>query len=147
MTRALRVTDEIVDQNSPGFHGRFTAKSALTAYFGVFPADTATTPETPERTGRIEGTITEFKDGGTDLGFEVTLGLNLIGNGEFMDADATATFGKTNDATGTGTWSAQTYGINDTDKVESTFPSGIAGEFDVRSTYTKIVGAFAAKRK
>ena len=42
---------------------------------------------------------------------------------------------------------AQTYGINDTDKVESTFPSGIAGEFDVNSNYTKIVGAFAAKRK
>ena len=28
----------------------------------------------------IEGTITEFKDGGTDLGFEVTLGLHAIGN-------------------------------------------------------------------
>ena len=102
----------------------------------------------------IEGTITEFKDGGTDLGFEVTLGLRAIGNGTLIDVDdsATATFGKTNDATGTGTWSAQTYGINaetdDSDAVKQrTFPSGIAGEFDVSSTYTKIVGAFAAKRK
>ena len=75
VTRALRVTDEIVDENSPGSHGRFTAKSALTAYFGVFPADDTTTPETPLRTGMIEGTITEFKDRGMDLGFEVTFGL------------------------------------------------------------------------
>ena len=62
----------------------------------------------------VEGTITEFKDGGTDLGFEVTLGLRDIGNGTLAATDetASATFGNTNDANGTGTWSAQTYGIN-----------------------------------
>ena len=105
----------------------------------------------------VEGTITEFKDRGTELGFEVTLGLRDIGNGTLTATDetASATFGNSNDANGTGTWSAQTYGINadegcdadDAAERQRTFPSGIAGEFDVNSTYTKVVGAFAAKRK
>ena len=76
----------------------------------------------------IGGTIKDFKDGDTKLGFKVDLGMTGIGNGTIDSADAenaTATFGDdTNDADATGemvgTWSAQTYGpsADETDLLE-----------------------------
>ena len=154
VTRELRVKDGSVDQFSPGFHGRFTAKAILKAYFGEhadFAEDTDT--DTPNRQNMVEGTITEVMSGDTELGFEVTLGLTAIGNtGGVADGVATATFGNPGDNIGTGDWDAQFYGANAdtdaTDRVKNrTLPSGVAGQFDVDSLYTKVVGAFAAEKQ
>ena len=46
VTRELRVTDGEVDANSPGSHGRFTAKATLTAYFGRMLSSWQTIPQT-----------------------------------------------------------------------------------------------------
>ena len=60
-------------------------------------------------------------------------------------------------ADGTGTWSGQFYGPNAADIRDedddstandaNTTPSGFAGEFNASSTYTAVVGAFAAERQ
>ena len=163
VTRELRVKDGSVDPISPGFHGRFTAKAVLKAYFGRhmdFAADIDVTPVIPIRQNRVEGTITEFMDGDTELGFKVKLGLTEIAATGSVTGDgsetgvATATFGKPGDSEGSGTWEAQFYGPSPagdedaSDPVKNrTLPSGIAGEFDVESSYTKVVGAFAAKKQ
>ena len=83
VTRELRVRDGDVDEFSPGFHGRFTANAMLKAYFGThddFALDNSVTPNIVSRKNMIEGTITDFMDGNTELGFEVTLGLSAIGD-------------------------------------------------------------------
>ena len=61
-------------------------------------------------------------------------------------------FGKTatSDAgKGQGYWNAKFFGpaadTDDPDVVANTVPSGVAGDFQVDSKYTKIVGAFAAE--
>ena len=65
---------------------------------------------------------------------------------------ATAKFSNTptnTAATGMGTWNAQFYGpAADTDAMESAntkLPSGVAGQFNVGSAHTNVVGAFAAE--
>ena len=72
VTRVLRFLDGERDPNSPGSHGRFTAKAKLTAYFGAHPSF-------GDNAGMIDGTITEFKDGTKNLGFEVSLEQTEIG--------------------------------------------------------------------
>ena len=79
VTRKLTFTDQGVDLKSPAYHGRFTANAELNAYFGAhetFEKIEATddVKERPSRQNMIQGTITDFMDGDTDLGFEVTLG-------------------------------------------------------------------------
>ena len=132
VTRKLRVDDGVVDQISPGFHGRFTAKAMLTAHFG-------TGFEEVDDRGMIDGTITDFKDkDGDTTDFEVFLDRISIGNGTITNGPARAMFGNTNDADGMGSWEAQTYGdAGDTDDVSSTLPSGVAGQFEVNSDYTR----------
>ena len=71
-----------------------------------------------------------------------------------MDGTASAMFGRTGDNMSTsGTWEAQFFGSSpkdDMDAIDSVknrkLPSGIAGIFDVESSYTKIVGAFGAEK-
>ena len=77
VTRKLRIKDQGVDDASPGYHGRFTATATLTAHFGMhedFDGDATVDPAIPDTYNSIGGTITDFMDGATDLGFEVTLG-------------------------------------------------------------------------
>ena len=56
-------------------------------------------------------------------------------------------------STGTGDWTAIFYGPNadvtamPAENVDTKLPSGVAGEFDVSSIYTKVVGAFAAEKQ
>ena len=74
--------------------------------------------------------------------------------GVITDGPATATFGKAGDSMGLGTWDAQLFGpspsgdddISDVVK-NRTVPSGVAGQFDVDSLYTKVIGAFAAEKQ
>ena len=164
VTRELRVKNGEVDRNSPGSHGRFTAKAALTAYFGSHAsfegsADDAV-PVVENRQNMIHGTISDFKDGSIDLGFEVTLGMLGIevsqgGIMHELESDTVkAMFGQTSDnGPTTGVWSAEFYGANAAEGasvavINRTLPSGVAGEFEVGtvSGYTKVVGAFAAER-
>ena len=164
VTRELRVKSGAVDPNSPGSHGRFTAKAKLTATFGThdsFAGDEDADPEVVSRQNKIHGTISDFKDGSIDLGFEVTLGmrdievsLGGIDNAETNDGVVTATFGQNSDnGPTTGRWTGEFYGANAaetaSDAVKNrTLPSGVAGEFTVGTNtgFTQVVGAFAAER-
>ena len=75
VTRKLRIKDQVVDILSPGYHGRFTATATLEAHFGEhddFDVD-PDVEESVKTQNTIGGTITDFMDGATDLGFEITL--------------------------------------------------------------------------
>ena len=156
VTRELRVRDGSVDVYSPGFHGRFTANAMIKAYFGTndeFAGNQIVTPNIPSKQNMIEGTITDFMDGDTELGFKVTLERTMIGDGTGISGMATAEFGKPGDSMATaGTWGAKLFGPSpDADSSQAaknrTVPSGVAGQFDVNSSYTKVVGAFAAEKQ
>ena len=160
VTRKQRTKDDAFDPQSPGYHGRFTATATLTADFGTHP-DFEADEDTDRQDTRnmIQGTITDFRDGATTdpLGFEVTLGLTSIGDGDFSGT-TTATFSdtetSTGSTTGTGTWSGQFYGpaaAEATDDMpaedaSTKLPSGVAGLFDASSAISraKVIGAFAA---
>ena len=155
VTRQLRIKDGGVDPNSPGKHGRFTAKAKLTAFFSSHPSfDESSEPGGVNNQNMIYGSITDFVDSAAtdpDLGFKVDLGRDMIeaemGGG--LGAGTTATF---DDGLATGTWSANFYGpdFEDTpskrDDVTNTLPSGVAGQFNVGTTNTRVIGAFAAKK-
>ena len=77
-------------------------------------------------------------DGETELGFEVTLEMAGIGTGAVSNATATAEFGNVTDNIGAGMWDAQFYGPNaavdaTAAVVNTTLPTGVAGQFDVSS--------------
>ena len=67
-TTKIRVDNQLVDPDSPRTHGRFTATATLNAYFGNVHEDID-----EDVRNKIGGTITDFKDGTTDLGFTVDL--------------------------------------------------------------------------
>ena len=157
--RDLRIKGAEVDDFSPGTHGRFTAKAKLTAYFTSHPSfdESAETDETPPGVNNqkmIYGSITDFKDSAatdSDLGFKVNLGTAMIREGVVgVTAGTTATF---DDGEGTGTWSANFFGPDyeatpsKRDTNADTIPSGVAGNFNVGTDNTRVIGAFAAKNK
>ena len=72
--REHRLEYGVVDEFSPGTYGRFTAKAELIAKFGTHDADDPATTEN----NSLGGTISEFRDGDTDLGFEVILNRIVI---------------------------------------------------------------------
>ena len=69
VSRELQLVNGLVDDYSPGTYGRFTAKAELEANFGTH----ADLVDGTSVSNTIHGTISEFRDGDTDLGFEVTL--------------------------------------------------------------------------
>jgi hypothetical protein len=162
VTRLLRIKDQLVDPQSPGKHGRFTARAKLEANFGrhtKFDADTTVTPNLPATHHSIGGSITDITDmdSTTDLGFGViTLDRTAIGTGEVTGGTTSANFGETaanTAAMGAGNWGGKFFGpswtelntalraanpgIADADldlaEVASTLPTGFAGEFNVSS--------------
>ena len=163
-TRKLRLENQEVDPQSPGYHGRFTGRARLEANFGEH--------EDVEEGDRntIGGSITEIMDGDKDLGFGViTLGRSMIDsegavNGMGMTKANFSDTAENTGGTGTGDWSGQFYGpsaaelnapllAEDPDatglaEIDSTLPTGFAGEFDVSSNsgHTRVVGGFAAER-
>ena len=151
VTRDLRVVDGMVDPNSPGSHGRFTAKTELTAYFSNHD-DFNDVENDVDNGNMIHGTIKEFKDGDTDLGFDVTLGPNTITSGNSPITSTNMGMTTFNDGDVTGSWSANFYGPgpdpdDDMATDANTLPSGVAGRFNVGSDSTKIVGAYAAEKQ
>ena len=156
VTRKLRIDAEGVDPQSPGYHGRFTATATLTANFGTHEDTEAdvTDPDSVATHNTIGGTITDFMDGATNLGFEVTLGRTEITTGGITDGTTTAKFSETATSTtanGAGVWSGQFFGPSaDTSEEvmedpDTHLPSGVAGQFNANSIYTNVVGAFAAE--
>ena len=155
VTRKLRIDAEGVDPQSPGYHGRFTATATLTANFGRhedFNADTEA--DTVDTNNSIGGTITDFMDGATNLGFDVTLERTGITTGGITNGTTMATFGATATSTaanGTGAWSGEFFGpsADTSDEVmedaNTHLPSGVAGKFNANSNYANVVGAFAAE--
>jgi hypothetical protein len=143
VTRNLQFKDEVADPLSPGFHGRFTATAELTAYFGDH-----TNFEVVDR-NMLGGSITKFKDGVKNLDFEVTLmptTLMVPPAAGLIEGMATAEFGGTDSTSGN--WTAKFYGINASPAATNdTLPSGVAGQFDASSKYTKVIGAFAAEKQ
>ena len=160
VTRDLRIKGAEVDDFSPGTHGRFTAKAKLTAYFTRHPSfdESAEVDETPpgvNNQNMIYGSITDFKDSAatdSDLGFKVNLGTAPIsdGDGGVTAGTTTATF---DDGEGMGTWNANFFGPDyeatpsKRDTNADTIPSGVAGNFNVGTDNTRVIGAFAAKKK
>ena len=156
VTRQLRIKGPDVDPNSPGKHGRFTAKAKLTAYFSNHSSfdESSDTPAGENNRNKIYGSITDFKDSAAtkpDLGFKVDLGPATISAGTSGVTDATsATF---DDGKGTGMWSANFFGPDHMetpskrDDTDDTLPSGVAGQFNVGTDNTRVIGAFAAKKK
>ena len=172
VTRNLEIKDQIVDPQSPGYHGRFTARASLTANFGMHenfePDDETMRPDTRNS---IEGSITDIMDGNMDLGFgKITLKRTQIQAAGSMTGATEANFGDTAENTGAmgaGTWSGQFYGPSADDlnvalraanpgvaetaldlaEDKSTLPTGVAGQFNVSSNtgHTRVVGAFAAE--
>ena len=97
----------------------------------------------------LGGSIKEFKDGGKKLDFEVTLTpvLMVPGMEEIDGTSVEANFG----GDVSGDWSANFYGPNaattNIAATNNTLPSGVAGQFDASSKYTKVIGAFAAEKQ
>ena len=116
--------------------GRFTADAELKAYFGG--GDVSANNE-----DTISGTIKNFMDGDNvvDAGWSV----------ELMQAE-TETGVFSGDATGGGSWSGTLYGEvegdsdNVTDGMQSTLPSGVAGEFTAGFNNGDLIGSFGATK-
>ena len=171
VTRTLEIDrDQSVDDKSPGYHGRFTANATLRANFGVH--EVGSNSEVMSNT--IEGDITNFMDmdvrkDGTirgDLGFMVDLERTMINaNGSIASGGIDATFDASewNDPRAKGMvggWNGQFFGPDaaeatamlegeDPDPIDPSthFPSGVAGEFNAHSSFTSVVGAFAAEKQ
>ena len=117
--------------------GHFTADANLTARFGG--------PDVAEnKQNKIEGTVTNFMDGGEMISPNWELKLNAA----TISADATGTFNKETVGGGTeGNWIGQFYGPDTTTTDESErYPGGVAGEFTGHFTNGHVIGAFGATK-
>ena len=121
--------------------GYFTATATLTATFGgtAIPMDDH---------DKITGVINNFKDGttGDDLDFTVNLSADIGENGLTVDSAAvTAAHGNLPN-TG-GTWDATFFGpIGEGDVVNTTLPTGVAGNFEAHFADGHVAGGYAATR-
>ena len=129
--------------------GTFTADAMLTARFG---GDSIAADDQYE----VEGTISGFMDGSTDLGFaDLTLGGAGAKGGASFNATGAITGGETDGGGTSGNWSGQFYGnvgagtteaFPNGDAAESDdFPSDVAGEFNGHFTNGHVAGAFGAE--
>lgn len=145
VTKELALVDGEVETTS-AVKGQFTADVALTAYFsgGDVPVN---------KQNRLEGSVTNFMDGDTELDFEIKLGLTA-----FTDADASTESGTISGRHGTalasgGSWNGRFFGAieTDSDDVEtgnqSTLPSGVAGTFDAHFPDARVAGAYGANKE
>ena len=130
--------------------GTFTADAMLTARFGG-----STIAENDQY--EVQGTISDFMDGGTDLGFaDLTLrGPANNPSGASFDAAGAITGGETDGGGTSGNWSGQFYGNtgagttvafpNGNDAESDDYPSDVAGEFNGHFVNGHVAGAFGAE--
>ena len=128
----------------------FTADAQLTAYFGASNQVAVSSQNT------IRGMISNFENSkGDDVDFTITL--NPIkfaaGDGTFMPAeDAVSVSGIHETDNGvsqstSGTWKGQFFGPEGVAPNENTtFPTGVAGDFQAHFPDAHVVGAFGAKK-
>ena len=134
--------------------GTFTADAMLTARFGGSSIAAADQYE-------VEGTISGFMDGSTDLGFaDLSLGGPDARGGASFNATGAITGGETDGGGTSGHWIGQFYGnaglnadgtdrdpdgAGPLDAVSDNFPSDVAGEFNGHFTNGHVAGAFGAE--
>lgn len=127
--------------------GKFTADAMLTARFG---GDTIA----QNKQNQVEGTISGFMDGSTDLGFAA---LKLRGNTATTGAaiamasrDDLGSFSGETDGGGTiGSWSGQFYGnagSGTTTVSTDDHPANVSGEFNGHFVNGHVAGAFGAEK-
>ena len=131
--------------------GSFTAYADLTATFGNTDGTVAAADQFS-----IKGEVSNFMDGGTDLGWTLELGKANLGDrdsatGEIAAANATSDFsGMTTGSAGAriGTWSGTLYGVDPEETggvpVLHQPPTGVAGEFNGHFANGHVAGAFGA---
>ncbi len=132
---------------TPSASGQFTGDASLTAYFSGGDV-------TPNNSLSINGEVTNFRDGqGNIIDHMWTVELMKAG---FAASGTNATkadlpnntFG--GDTTGNGEWQGQFFGmfVEDTDTTtdgnQSSFPTGVAGEFNGHFSNGHVIGAFGA---
>lgn len=119
--------------------GKFTAAAMLTATFG---GDDIAEDDQYE----VEGTISDFMDGSTDLGFADL----MLSRAALTNAGA-VTAGGTKGGGATGSWEAQFYGaVNTADdtaspSVTNNYPKDVSGEFNGHFVNGHVAGAFGAE--
>ena len=122
-----------------GTAGEFTADVTLNAAFGG--DDVA-----PSKRFMVSGDITNFMEGGKNLGWSVFLGESTIpdsgADASVFSGDARGYDGSGAPAGSAGTWTGMFYGE---DRIA--LPSGVAGRFDTSIGATDIVGAFGAEKR
>ena len=123
-------------------NGTFTAAAELTARFG---GPSIALDDQYE----VEGTISDFMDGSTDLGFaDLTLGGADAKGGASFNATGAITGGETDGGGTSGNWIGQFYGNvgagTDTDASDD-FPSDVSGEFNGHFVDGHVAGAFGAE--
>ena len=134
--------------------GTFTADAMLTARFGGTAIADADKYE-------VQGTISDFMDGSTDLGFADLTLRGPDGNaGASFNPTGAITGGETDGGGTSGRWSGQFYGntglnADGTDRdpdgdgplaaVVDNFPSDVAGEFNGHFENGHVAGAFGAE--
>ena len=139
--KTLKSTGEVASAVT----GEFQADADLTAYFGGDDVRVS-------NAFRIEGTVTNFMDGSTELdGWTVTLKKH-----EFTNNASAFTGGDTVGSSGVdeGTWSGTFFGPqvdnDDTTTVDESvidYPTGVAGEFNAHFTNGHVAGAYGATRE
>ena len=148
--KGLELVDGQVEPTS-ATKGQFTADVALTAYFGG--NDVSMTKH-----DTIHGTIKKFMDGDQELDFEVKLESTKFTNTAAFPL--TTDDGKASGRHGTvlstsGSWSGQFFGPGETvndlattvDEIKTTYPTGVAGEFDVHFPDAHVAGGYGAHKQ
>lgn len=149
VTKTLAVGADGLLSSTPTKQGQFTADASLTAYFGQSPEVASTMQNT------LTGTITNFKDGDTVLGFHLNLtdGLGATDTtGNILESNAvsgsiTGTHGKVPVSDdGASSWEAKFYGPSATSETKR-LPTGVAGDFEAHFSDASVVGGFGAAKK
>ena len=144
--KALSIVDGALKPTSIT-HGSFTADAELTAYFGL------SSGVSENEQNSISGTISNFMDGNTDLGFRVKLDRATFATRD-TGANQTNTFSanSVNAIHGTtqnssGSWNGMFFGPAAASGAEATTkPTGVAGEFDAHFSDGRVSGGFGATR-
>ena len=116
--------------------GTFTADAMLAADFG---GDKIAEDDQYE----VSGSISNFMDGATDLGFD-----KLVLERAPITSAGAVTGGSTNGGGETGAWDAQFYGTANTDTTPTTddYPTDVSGEFNGHFVNGSVAGAFGAEK-
>ncbi|MDE2789060.1 MAG: hypothetical protein OXI81_01370 [Paracoccaceae bacterium] len=122
--------------------GMFTADAMLTAKFGGSGIAV-------DDQFKISGTISDFMDGGSDLGFsDLMLNADFGGGPGAVHSSTTVTdtfMGSTQGGGKTGKWSGAFHGKESEDAADA-FPTDVSGQFNGHFVNGHVAGAFGAEK-